>query len=91
VLAPTEQHGTLGFGVLEVAQSADPIREAIDFREVVEPAAARAAARSRTKRELAALRAATERMAAAGTDAEFMREDTAFHLAVARDRQPVPG
>jgi GntR family transcriptional regulator, transcriptional repressor for pyruvate dehydrogenase complex len=84
VLAPAEQPGSLDFRVLEVAQSADLIGEAIDFREVVEPAAARAAARSRTKRELAALRAATERMAAAGTDAEFMREDTAFHLAIAR-------
>ena len=84
VLAPTEQHGSLDFRVLEVAQSADLIGEAIDFREVVEPAAARAAARSRTKRELAGIRAAAERMAAAGTDAEFMREDTAFHLAIAR-------
>jgi DNA-binding FadR family transcriptional regulator len=84
VLEPTEQHGSLDFRVLEVAQSADVIGEAIDFREVVEPAAARAAARSRTKRELAALGAAAKRMAAAATDAEFMREDTAFHLAIAR-------
>ncbi len=84
VLAPAEQHGTLDFRVLEVAQSADLIREAIDFREVIEPAAAHAAARSRTKRELAAISSAAERMAAASTDAEFMREDTAFHLAIAR-------
>jgi len=84
VLAPAEQHGSLDFRVLEVAQSVGLIGEAIDFREVVEPAAARAAARSRTKRELAAISAATERMAAAGTGAEFMREDTAFHLAIAR-------
>jgi GntR family transcriptional regulator, transcriptional repressor for pyruvate dehydrogenase complex len=84
VLAPTDQSGTLDFRVLEVAQSADLIREAIDFREVIEPAAARAAARSRTKRELVAISSAAERMAAAGTDAEFMREDTAFHLAIAR-------
>src|SRR5262249_49702436 len=53
VLAPAEQHGSLDFRVLEVAQSVGLIGEAIDFREVVEPAAARAAARSRTKRELA--------------------------------------
>jgi GntR family transcriptional repressor for pyruvate dehydrogenase complex len=84
VLGPTEQHGSLDFRVLEVAQSAHLIGEAIDFREVVEPAAARAAARSRTKRELAAISAAAQRMAAAATDAEFMREDTAFHLAIAR-------
>lgn len=84
VLAPTDGHGTLDFRVLEVAQSADLIREAIDFRQVVEPAAAGAAARSRTKRELAAISSAAERTAAAGTDAEFMREDTAFHLAIAR-------
>jgi GntR family transcriptional regulator, transcriptional repressor for pyruvate dehydrogenase complex len=85
VLAPTEQqHGSLDFRVFEVAQSAGLIGEAIDFRGVVEPAAARAAARLRTERELAAISAAAERMAAAGTDAEFMREDTAFHLAIAR-------
>ena len=84
VLAPTEQHGSLDFRVLEVAQSAGLIREAIHFREVVEPAAARAAARSRTKRELAAISSAADRMTAAATDAEFMREDTAFHLAIAR-------
>lgn len=84
VLAPTEQHGTLDFRVLEVARSAGVIREAVDFRQVVEPAAARAAARSRTNRELAAIRAAAERTASAGTDAEFMRQDTAFHLAIAR-------
>src|SRR5215813_10637544 len=84
VLAPAEQHGSLDFRVLEVAQSVGLIGEAIDFREVVEPAAARAAARSRTKRELAAICAAAARMATAGTDAEFMRQDTAFHLAIAR-------
>jgi DNA-binding FadR family transcriptional regulator len=84
VLALTDQPGTLDFRVLEVAQSADLIRETIDFREIIEPAAARAAARSRTKDELAAIRLADERMAAAETDAEFMREDTVFHLAIAR-------
>lgn len=84
VLAPTDHAATLDFRVLEVSQSANLIREVIDFREVIEPAAARAAARSRTKGELAAIRAADERMAAAETDAEFMREDTAFHLAIAR-------
>jgi GntR family transcriptional regulator, transcriptional repressor for pyruvate dehydrogenase complex len=84
VLAPADRHGPLDLRVLEVAQSAGLIGEAIDFREVVEPAAARAAARSRTKRELAAISAAAERMTAADTDAEFMREDTAFHLAIAR-------
>jgi GntR family transcriptional regulator, transcriptional repressor for pyruvate dehydrogenase complex len=84
VLAPTDQRGTLDFRVLEVAQSADLIREAVDFRQVVEPAAARAAARLRTKRGLAEISSAAERTAAAGTDAEFMREDTAFHLAIAR-------
>jgi DNA-binding FadR family transcriptional regulator len=84
VLAPTDQPGSLDFRVLEVAQSADLIAEAIDFREVVEPAAARAAAGSRTKPELAAISAAAKRMTTARTDAEFMREDTGFHLAIAR-------
>jgi GntR family transcriptional repressor for pyruvate dehydrogenase complex len=84
VLAPAEQHGSLDFRLLEVAQSAGLIGEAIDFREVVEPAAARTAARSRTKRDLAAIGTVADNMAAAGTDSEFMREDTAFHLAIAR-------
>ncbi|MFI6286624.1 FadR/GntR family transcriptional regulator [Streptomyces sp. NPDC051018] len=84
VLAPADRPGTLDFRVLEVAQSADVIREAIDYRLVVEPAAAKAAALARTEEQLAGIGAAADRMSAAATDAEFMREDTAFHLAIAR-------
>jgi DNA-binding FadR family transcriptional regulator len=83
VLAPTDRQAALDARVLEVARSAALIREAVDFREVVEPAAARAAARSRTKRQLGAISASADRTAAAGTDAAFMRHDTAFHLAIA--------
>ncbi|MFC4949729.1 FadR/GntR family transcriptional regulator [Pseudonocardia sp. GCM10023141] len=84
VLAPSKREGTLDYRVLEVAQSADLIREAIEYRMVVEPAAARIAARLRTESQLAEIRLAAQRLGDATNDAEFMREDTAFHLAIAR-------
>ena len=84
VLAPNDESATLDFRVLEVAQSAELIAEAIDYRLVVEPAAARLAAAGRTEAQLAEIGAAADRAARAGSDAEFMRRDTAFHLAIAR-------
>lgn len=84
VLAPYDHQAGLDRRVLEVAESADLIREAIDYRLVVEPAAARLAAKARTKTKLAEISAIAEHTAKAGNDAEFMREDTAFHLAIAR-------
>lgn len=83
VLAAKEP-ASLDLRVVEVANSSDRISEAVEYRLVVEPAAAALAASRRTKRQIALLGDAAERTADASTDAEFMREDTVFHVAVAK-------
>jgi DNA-binding FadR family transcriptional regulator len=70
--------------VVEVANSSERIAEALDYRLVVEPVVARMAAGRRTKADLVLLKTAADRMAEVATDQDFMREDTAFHLAIAR-------
>jgi GntR family transcriptional regulator, transcriptional repressor for pyruvate dehydrogenase complex len=58
------------------------IEEALTFRLSVEPEIAASAAESRSEQDLAALRASCEAAESAADDAEFMRLDTEFHLAV---------
>lgn len=70
--------------VVEVANSSGRITEALDYRLVVEPVVSGLAASRRTKADLAHLKSVVDRMAQVSTDQDFMREDTAFHLAVAR-------
>jgi len=59
------------------------IEEALDFRLELEPAAAAGASLSRSARDLRGIRDAEKRLMAARTDADFLRFDTEFHLAVA--------
>jgi GntR family transcriptional repressor for pyruvate dehydrogenase complex len=74
----------LDYRIIEVRRDADVISDAIDFRTIIEPAAARIAARQRRKPELEAIEESFRRTAEARSDAQFTRYDTAFHLAVAR-------
>jgi DNA-binding FadR family transcriptional regulator len=60
------------------------LEELIVYRGAVEPAIARLSATARRKADLAAMRGALERMAAAESEADYMRDDTEFHLAIAR-------
>jgi GntR family transcriptional regulator, transcriptional repressor for pyruvate dehydrogenase complex len=60
------------------------LEELIFYRRTIEPAIARLAAESRRRTDVAAMRDTLERMAAAANEADYMRHDTEFHLAVAR-------
>jgi GntR family transcriptional repressor for pyruvate dehydrogenase complex len=60
------------------------LEELIVYRRTIEPAIARLAAESRRRTDVAAMRDTLERMAAAANEADYMRHDTEFHLAVAR-------
>jgi GntR family transcriptional regulator, transcriptional repressor for pyruvate dehydrogenase complex len=60
------------------------LEELIVYRGAVEPPIARLSATRRRKADLAAMRGALERMAAAASEADYMRDDTEFHLAIAR-------
>jgi GntR family transcriptional repressor for pyruvate dehydrogenase complex len=60
------------------------LEELIVYRRAIEPAIARLAAESRRRTDVAAMRDTLERMAAAANEADYMRHDTEFHLAVAR-------
>jgi GntR family transcriptional regulator, transcriptional repressor for pyruvate dehydrogenase complex len=62
----------------------EQIREALVFRRNVETFAARLAATKRRASELEDMRAAQDAAATATTDAEFIANDTQFHLAIAR-------
>jgi DNA-binding FadR family transcriptional regulator len=84
VVAPAP--GTRAFAqrILEATYAVDVIADAIEYRLMVEPAAARAAATGGTTRELRAIERANHETAEASEDAEVIRFDSAFHLAVAR-------
>jgi GntR family transcriptional regulator, transcriptional repressor for pyruvate dehydrogenase complex len=60
------------------------LEELIVYRRAIEPAIARLAAESRRRTDVAAMRDTLERMAVAANEADYMRHDTEFHLAVAR-------
>lgn len=70
--------------IARVAARPKDIEDLLTYRRIIEPAAARAAARMRTDADLAAMRAAHEGMARAGSEPDYMENDTAFHLALAR-------
>jgi len=61
----------------------DQVREALEYRRAVEPAAAALAAERRSREDLRRLAEANGAASAADTDAGFMQWDTDFHLAVA--------
>lgn len=61
----------------------DEIEQALDYRDVIEPVAAELAARRRSEDDLAAIRVAARAEQDAPDDAEILRWDGAFHLAVA--------
>lgn len=67
----------------ELRDRRDGIMELIEFRLVVEPAAAGLAAERRGETELQSMADAQADLQAANTRDEFRRADTAFHLAVA--------
>ncbi|QOT19845.1 FadR/GntR family transcriptional regulator [Paenarthrobacter sp. YJN-5] len=82
VKAPTSDAPSLDFRVVELRRQAGSILDAVEFREVLEPLAAAVATTKAKRTQLRTLEELCEKTSQASDDAEFMRWDTAFHLAV---------
>jgi DNA-binding FadR family transcriptional regulator len=65
----------------------EELEELLSYRQAVEPLVSRLAAQLRQRRDLTAIRTAIRNMIAAREEADYMRFDTDFHLAVARATQ----
>lgn len=83
VVGPAQDGPVLDELIARVRRERDRLAEALVFRRAVEPATARIAARTRRKADVTAMRSAAEHMAAATVEDEYIRHDSALHLAVA--------
>ena len=70
--------------IVRVMRQRKELEDLLLYRSIVEPAVARVAAATRRTADLAAMRRAIHGMAAAGSEPDYMRHDTGFHMAVAR-------
>jgi GntR family transcriptional repressor for pyruvate dehydrogenase complex len=70
--------------IVRVMRQRKELEDLLQYRRLIEPAAASVAADTRRGADLAAMRRAIRGMAAAGTEPDYMRHDTDFHIAVAR-------
>ncbi|KAA9165529.1 FadR family transcriptional regulator [Amycolatopsis acidicola] len=83
VLGASEDEPRFHDVIAEAVRNRDEIRLAMEYRCLVEPAAARLASERRTAAELETLRAAHESLRQAEDDPSFMRDDAVFHLTLA--------
>jgi len=83
VKAPNSDAHALDYRVIELRRHAGSVLEAVEYREVLEPAATAMAAEKAKRKQVKTMAELVERTAEADNDAEFMRWDTAFHLAIA--------
>ncbi|HEX7263538.1 MAG TPA: FadR/GntR family transcriptional regulator [Candidatus Dormibacteraeota bacterium] len=70
--------------IVRVMRHRKELEDLLQYRRLIEPAAASVAATTRRSPDLAAMRRAIRGMAAATTEPDYMRHDTDFHIAVAR-------
>ena len=70
--------------IVRVMRDRKELEDILEYRHLLEPAAARVAARTRRSADLSAMRRAIRGMAAATNEPEYMRHDTDFHIALAR-------
>jgi GntR family transcriptional repressor for pyruvate dehydrogenase complex len=70
--------------IVRVMRQRKELEDLLQYRRLIEPAAASVAATTRRSPDLAAMRRAIRGMAAATTEPDYMRHDTDFHIAVAR-------
>jgi GntR family transcriptional regulator, transcriptional repressor for pyruvate dehydrogenase complex len=84
VSAPAEDAGAMAELMARLVRRRKELEEVLAFRRAIEPAVARAAAESRRRADLTAIRGTIESMKRAQTDPEYMCHDTEFHLAIAR-------
>jgi len=84
IVGPISPRGSKRRLLSRLREERPVLLDALAFRLSVEPEIAAVAAVTRTDDDLSALRAAWERAASALDDAEFMRFDSQFHLAMGR-------
>ncbi|MDV3128952.1 FadR family transcriptional regulator [Mycobacterium sp. 21AC1] len=73
----------LDLRVVELRRHSDRVKQAVEYRRMLEPEATACAAGKIRKAQLNVMAGIVEKTALADDDAEFMRWDTAFHLAIA--------
>jgi GntR family transcriptional repressor for pyruvate dehydrogenase complex len=84
VIAHAEEGIAKDYLLVRLRRDRGRIEEALVFRRNLDMFAAELAARGRTTQEMEQIQIANERTVAAISDAEFMSNDTEFHLAIAR-------
>ena len=70
--------------IVRVMRHRKELEDLLQYRSLIEPAVARAAASSRRNADVVAMRAAIQGMTAAENEPEYMCHDTNFHIAIAR-------
>jgi GntR family transcriptional regulator, transcriptional repressor for pyruvate dehydrogenase complex len=84
VSEPTGDEDAMDELIARLRRQRKELEELIVYRHAIEPAIARLSAEGRRRTDIGAMRDALDRMAAAASEADYMRHDTEFHLAVAR-------
>ena len=84
VLEPTEDALVMEELVARLLRRRDELEELLVYRRTLEPAVSRLAAETRRRSDLQTMRRAIRNMVDSTTEADYMRFDTEFHLAVAR-------
>lgn len=83
VCQPSENMEAMDQLIRRVLRDREVIGELLEWRRETEPAIAGVAAGTRRQGDQDAMRAALTGMSEAGSEPEYMRYDTAFHLAIA--------
>ena len=84
VLEPNDHEEVMEELLARLLRRRHELEELLVYRRTLEPATARIAASSRRRSDLATMRRAIRSMVGSGSEPEYMRFDTEFHLAVAR-------
>ncbi len=81
---PAEDADAMDELLARVSRTRAELEEVLAYRRVIEPRVAREAAQTRGRQDLRAMARAIVGMAGAASEPDYMRNDTEFHLAVAR-------
>lgn len=84
VLEPTEDALVMEELITRLLRNRDELEELLVYRSMLEPAVSRLAAETRRRSDLQTMRRAIRNMVESTSEADYMRFDTEFHLAVAR-------
>jgi GntR family transcriptional repressor for pyruvate dehydrogenase complex len=84
VLEPAEDALVMEELIARLLRHRDELEELLVYRSTLEPAVSRLAAETRRRSDLQTMRRAIRNMVESTSEADYMRFDTEFHLAVAR-------